>query len=442
MSHESSFRDTAEYREWTIDQLLNPEEEPQEVWLNDGLPYSDLREWIPEDSILPEIDAAFDTSRLSDIRSLSFLSYRVSLDEELYTIHDEFRHDRFDHSLVVGMVMDKILKRNKIAGREYALGMTAALTHDLATPAGGDAIKFIDPANLHEEDHWVEMLTDKSRAFLEKYSLSPEEVQGVIKNEGRLGEILDIADRLTYTMKDIQALIGGRRSPLFSQPAVDIERALVSDEQVGNLYRDILIDQESGRPYCNDPDRLAHFLTLRALMHHGLYMSPVSAGRDWVIAKFVEPFYTPNEPTPNRPLTPQLLRQWTDPQLMQFLSNQYRVSTFQDAFFYNELATWSPSSTSFSTVEEAEQEQKTMEEDPSITILDTVTRRGFSTGEDYLVKDDNGDIVTLKDAKPSKVKYLRAIAKATEGTHIFYINSSDQSKIGDLIREQRAAGRL
>lgn len=405
-----------------------------------ALPYSGLEEWVQEDSAFQEINDAFGIDRLRHIRSLSFLSYRMILGPDSdHVIHDEFRHDRYSHSLAAGLVMDKMLKRNKITGRDYLLGLTAALTHDLATPAGGDAIKSLDPESLHEETHWREMLGDEAWAFLDKHSISPEEVESVIANEGPLGEMLDIADRLTYTMQDAREL---GRGPITVEPGLDIDRVIKGHNRIGDLYADVQIDPTTGRPYCNDSERLGHFLVLRAAMHYDLYMNPITAGRDWVIARFMEPFYTTGQPTVDQPITPTLLRRWGDDDLMKFLCEKYDVSHFPSNFFYQELSSWQPSYETFKTPEEARAELSKMQENPEITILDTITKNGFKTGEQYLTKDNEGNIRPFSEVDPKITELLRIIAEETNETHIFYVDKSDRTNIGRMIREQRLAGTL
>ena len=417
---------------WQLQQrkMDKEDEGPDTHWVIQNLPFSDLSgEWLHTDSLLYQTREAFDLQRLAEIRALSFLAVRSELSMIGIFPDGNIGHNRDDHSTGVAMVTERVLTRNKRSPHEIALGTIAGMTHDMATPAGGDALKFMDPANLHEEDHWQEMLQEKSRSFLTEHEVTTEELDAVIHNEGMNGEVLDRVDRIVYTMKDVHALVREHVSILTHERYDDIRRAYHSDPSMGNIYRDIMIDPESDEVYFNDPGRLRNFLTTRALMHKTFYYNPETAGRDRLFSHFVKPFYAPDG---SRPLTPQLLRTWGDVRLMNFLADQY-APAIDGLNFYEQFAAWYPEYERFDTQEEADKVKAEINQNPNRIVMDTVTIKGFNPAIDYLVKDDSGNIVPYYEADEEGAEQLKFIVNKTKGVYLYTANISNDTPFDRLI---------
>src|SRR3989304_3866659 len=73
------------------------------------LPYSDLREWIPENNAYEEAYRTFPMVRLEDVKSLSLLSYHGPRAEEQYSL--PFTHSRGGHTSSVELVGSRIIER-------------------------------------------------------------------------------------------------------------------------------------------------------------------------------------------------------------------------------------------------------------------------------------------------------------------------------------------
>src|SRR3989344_5934663 len=169
---------------------------------HENLPFSDLNRWIPENSLIKKAADVFKIwGRLHEIRALSFLSYVGPDPEQQYFIG--YSHDRLDHSLVVAMTAGDIGRLNNLPQKDIDTLEASGLLHDIATSALGDATKSIDPDNLDEERFWQELLSENGERFIKEEGLKKESINDIIKNRGTLGQILDIADLIPYTMKDL-----------------------------------------------------------------------------------------------------------------------------------------------------------------------------------------------------------------------------------------------
>lgn len=120
-----------------------------------SLPYSDLLSRpIPEGSIYDEAEKKIKAlRRLGNIRALSFLSF-IGPQAPRDNFYIEHHHTRFDHSLVVALTTEQILRQNGVPLDQINIGIVAGLLHDIATPALGDAAKQLDPERLNEESSW------------------------------------------------------------------------------------------------------------------------------------------------------------------------------------------------------------------------------------------------------------------------------------------------
>ncbi len=218
-------------------------DEFEEGSFREFLPFSDLNRWVEENSFLDRAATALGVwGRLGQIRALSFLSYVGPSPEMQY--FTGYTHHRLDHSLVVAMVAGEIGRRNNLSQSNIKLLETAGLLHDIAIPALGDAIKSVDPENLDEEKFWHECLDDKGKKFLKDEGLDIQELDRTITNGGVPGQILDIADRLTYTMKDLYHTVDVGNKINVNPYLIEIRYPLSHHPNIGNVYKDVSVDQK------------------------------------------------------------------------------------------------------------------------------------------------------------------------------------------------------
>jgi len=395
------------------------------------LPFSDLRRWAPTDSLLTKAASSFKIwGRLGEIRALSFLSYVGPDPEQQYFIG--YSHDRLDHSLVVAMTAGDIGRLNNLPQKDIDALEVSGLSHDIATPALGDATKSIDPDNLDEEKFWQEVIGIEGNTFLAENGISNETIDGIIKNRGTLGQILDIADLITYTMKDLYNVIGDAESKIDIHPyLINLRYPLSHHPQVGNIYKDVVADQKKDIVFFVDAERLGVFLLLRALMHKHLYLDPTSQGRDLFVANLIKPLYSADG---SQPLNPKILRQMVDRELLDFLAKHYQFPRIQGEWFYRQLTNWYPKYEKCDNSQQADQKAKEISNN-GLLVLGIKRCKGFDAGLSYLTLDEKQKVVPFKEADPDMARQIRGIENDTRAVYVFYADTSRNTPIDELLRK-------
>ncbi|MCL4354256.1 HD domain-containing protein [Patescibacteria group bacterium] len=414
------------FKEWLAAVSEMEDRDDEEYFIH--LPYSDLRCWVYNDETIFQASEAFPAKRLNGVRQLSFLAY-VGPDP-LRQLCPEFHHTRFDHTLVVARVMEQILKINALGEKEVDKGVVAAILHDIATPALGDAAKAIDPQGLNEETHWQEMLDERGWQYLASIGATPEEIGDIIQNKGVLGKALDIADKVTYVLKDAHAITVSPVSPFVEDEyTADLRQELRADPKIGNIYREAKIDKEKGEVYFEDPERLRRFLKIRAILHQKLYMHPASQGRDLKFASLLKPFYSPDGNS-QKPLTPGKLRKINDEGLIRFLTSAYRTPNngLGSQQFYYDLVSWFPPYyEKFESLIKAESRIGELAEKPGITIVGVKECKGFKTATDYKVLNESGEVVRFRDYDPKSAEEIEEISRSTQGVYVYFAEDSQET---------------
>ncbi|MDO8621074.1 MAG: hypothetical protein Q7R31_02230 [Candidatus Levybacteria bacterium] len=396
------------------------------------LPYSDLSRWVPEQSTYEEAQRSTKALlRLGNIKALSFLSFIGPRDPK-DNFYIEHHHTRFDHSLVVALTTEQILRQNGASLDQINVGIVAGLFHDIATPALGDAIKQLDPKNLNEEDFWWETLDTRGKNFVRRFA-DKETLDRIIKNQGPLGEVLDIADRITYVMKDLYNVIGPiKPEEIESNPLLtSISNIISFYPKIGNIYRDVGVDQKKGKVFFNDPNMLYAFLLLRATLHREFYLHPINQGRDLFIAKLLEPLYSKDDTSK---LTPSLLRQMTDHDLLEIICGKYfpDMLVAESAFF--SLVNWLPLFEKLDTQEEAIARAKQLQRNSNVAVVGIKKCRGFDSGISYNVVGKNGRILSFSEFDPYRAKALQTLGESTKGFFVFYADVSEESPTNTLLK--------
>ncbi|OGH19590.1 MAG: hypothetical protein A2868_02690 [Candidatus Levybacteria bacterium RIFCSPHIGHO2_01_FULL_40_15b] len=399
---------------------------------HDFLPFSDISGWVPEGGIYEDVLRNTTLVRLGDIHALSFLSYVGPPPEHQYFL--DFPHDRLDHSWVVAMTGQRILERNGFSKTRVDKAVMAFLLHDVGTPALGDATMQVDPENLAEEEYWSEAaFKEGGREILEKYGTDELEIDSIIKNRGVLGQVLDIADRITYTMKDLYSIISYGQTGR-NEYTRDLYEVLDKFPDIGNVYKDVRI--EGDRVYFTNPERLKAFLLLRAHLHQKLYLNPISQGRDFLVRRLIEDAYSASG-DPVKPLNPQNLREMGDEELQRILFEWHKPQGDQAPYFLDSrgffmgIVNWHPEYRQFESEEEAIAFQEKISEDPNNIVLGVKKRSGFDPGTSYLVRDpQTGDILPLHDYDPEGSVRIEEIAESLPGIFVYYkdVSKTDERR--------------
>lgn len=395
------------------------------------LPFSDLNRWVDKDDFLFRASVEFGVwSRLKEIRALSFLSYVGPNPEIQYFIG--YDHDRLDHSLVVGMNAGEIGKLNNLPQVSINYLKASGILHDIATPALGDATKSIDPDNLDEEKFWQELLNENGESLLEEERLEKGAIDDIINNRGVLGQVLDIADRITYTMKDLHNVIGGTESKINIHPyLIELRYPLSHHPRIGNIYRDVVVDKKRDLVFFTDVERLGVFLLLRALMHKHLYIEPTSQGRDLFVVNLLRPLYSPDE---SKPLSPKKLRKLNDREALDILAKHYEFPRLQGEWLYTQLTNWNPSYEKCDDPQQADQKAKEISNN-GLLVLGIKECKGFDAGLSYLTLDENQKVGTFENVDPVMAQQIRGIENDTRAVYVFYTDVSEDTPINELLRK-------
>lgn len=405
------------------------------------LPNSDLGEWIYRDSDIFKAFEALPIWRLHRIKQLSFLTY-VGPDPSIQIL-TPFDHTRFQHTLFVAQMTEKILRRNDASEHDLKLGINSAMAHDQATPGLGDATKKIDPQGLNEEDYWFEVMEDKGWDHLKANGIAKEEMDDAIHNRGLVGKVLDIADRISYVMLDLDQIIRGENIDSIILNAresgyrAEIAEVLQKDTNIGSIFEDVAINWETQQVYFRNPDRLRKFLEIRALLNKYLYMHPVSQARDMMVVHALKPHYSTDESEISK-LTPAKLRKMSDDEVISFITQNHpdTAENISQEFgkrvdIYQAFVRWYPQHyQKFETKADLDKKRSELEK-TGFFINGVIDSKRFNTATDYLVLDDNGIIKPFKEYDPDCAGRIERIADSIQG-HILYWQKKRRRIDGDF----------
>jgi len=399
-----------------------------------SLPYSSFdREWLPDNSVYSDVFKYTNLSRLREISQLSLLS-SSGIFPGIGEFEEVFKHNRLDHSLTIARIGEEILTRNRFSERDINVGIIAFLMHDIRDPAYGDATMKTDPARLSEEDSFLSTVTDKERILFEKYGTTPGEISDIIKNEGVLGKVLDVVDRLVYTVKDLHEIVGSDyKKGSGDKLDPELREILKKYPDFGNLVKHIGVDQKTEEIYFSHPEMLETFLRVRAYLHKNLYYHPFSQGRDFLFSKLLAGAYMPGEDS-GAHLTPNVLRQMNDWELTDFMKNQYGFAQ-KEYDFKKVLTNWYPEFKRYDTKQQAEEAAELLKKNGS-SVLGVQERPSFNTCTNYLViPPGTNRAVPFYQYASQEARAIQQIAKDMPGYFVYYKNlSDDDSEIADLIR--------
>lgn len=343
------------------------------------------------DPLYFEFEKAFPLARLDRVAQLGFLAPVVFPDRGIYVVP---QFSRGSHTRQVARATELILRNNNAPDEMIKNGIVAGLLHDIATPAGGDAIKALDPVNLNEETQWQKVLDANSKAFLEKHEIDEQLMSDTIRNKGLLGQVLDVADRMAYTYTD-SFFLGNR-----------LDGAAL-------LHKDVQVDFVSENIYFSDPDKLLLVLQARAKNHVGIYLHPENRATDVKMRKLLSPYYSPEG---DKTFSPDLLRSMTDQDLFEIMGMQYGVSP-------QEIWTLVTADTEYSE-HKSKEEVDTFQKDhpfPETVVFDIEPKRKFNPGISYKVKDPNsGEIMSLAQYNPEESEKLQDLARRSEGYYVYH----------------------
>lgn len=399
-------------------------EDPEVIVL--CLPFSDVRYLVREGGICTDTIRTCALYRLGHIRQLGNLHDPTVFEEGFAAMGQRFGHTRYQHVHDVSALATLMGLNNGIEYRLLTHLRIAALIHDALTPAHGDGTKAIDPDGFDEDAFIATLLTDtRWEAFKTRHGISKSLLVNIVQHRHKLGVVLDYADRIAYVARDLDAYLS--RYAKYErvnktreyQMLLDIVKR---DPHVCSLWDTIRIDTD-GLVYCDDPEKLERFLTVRILLFRGLYYNPH--------ARFMEYFVS-------RAITSELYKRKivSHEQLLRIgdfeldgiiggvLGDPYGMG-FPNDFGEAHLKR-------FTTRDEAAAyEAELKKKGIAITLLDDVDRK-IRSGTKYRVKNIHWDIAPFKDLYPHQTAALERLCVIPSPFAVYWLENNE---ITDRVRE-------
>lgn len=389
------------------------------------LPLTGLGYVVESDKFIHRAADAFGLFRLDNVRQLGYLHQPIARRMDDGSILGErTSHTRYEHSLNVMAVMTAILSNNGADRKMMDHGRIAALTHDILTPAGGDTIKYIDPPAFDEDAHYPAILESPPvRSFMDEFELDGDLLSKTILNQGVLGQVLDLADKIAYVSRDCDTFMNISRNPVGRN---FIENALSrADQAICSLWDCVEIVGE--QVIVSDSRRLADFLRLRILLFKYMYFHPQSRVMEFALINvLVRYFYHTGQ------IAKEMLLSMTDDQLDQKLSflaegawNNYR-SFFSDLAVYDD----------FDDIGKAKRQQTELIERGEIfCVIENLTGK-IKSATHFLVRDGL-NIKPFYEACPEIHQELSSLCRVEKPIRLYLakgvkINPQLASKIKDF----------
>lgn len=365
------------------------------------------------DNFYIEALGALPIQRGMGLKKLGFLANVGQTVQRLYGM-EHFTHQVEEHLFLVARPLELVLIRLGFSDHEVMKAKGAGLVHDIAIPAGGEAVVGLDALNLGEEENWYKVIEPAGWDFLVRYGLDFDDLDPVVRNKGAIGQILDIIDRIAYTARDSLSIPNNDRPEV---PPL--------------LYKDLRITDD-GEPFFTDPDRLFDFLLARALNHYHVYLHPINRGADLMIRKLLKPLYSPDG---GRPLSPERLRHMTDYGLCSILQNYYRLPFTDPRWVQGFLVNLYPRVQSCYSPGHADAIFRAYASFSDHIVLGIEKLPGFDTGVGYKVWNRaTGGIVPFEEYAPEDAEFLESINRGTRGTYVYYYDVSGNNSTNDIVR--------
>lgn len=399
---------------------------------------------VHNDGLIHDTCNALGIFRLAHIRQLGFLHDPVMNElAEKNGIGMLFEHTRYMHSLTVMATASLMGLRCGLREHDLIHLRVAALTHDVLTPAGGDSIKFIDPEAFDEDAHYHEIFEGNSEwdAVRDRYGLDETLLAATVRGEGILGQLLDLADKMSYVAHDFDAYMKGSEKPSsehFQVPNSIMEVWKFQSESpypLCDLWNFVVI--ENGQVIVTDGKRLASFLKLRALLFRHLYYNPRARYREQILGiLIVDPLYRKGI------LTREQLLQMNDAVLYAAIDAQNKNRRFIN---------WDFSEGSFSPIIERypnlnvakERAQSLVRENPATLVMYEFFPSVSSKAIQYLVRNEQGTTSPFAMIYPEDAEEILAIESEGNNAILYILPIEEISNLispelqATLFQEQR-----
>lgn len=383
-----------------------------EATWNYTIPYTGLQVAITEDGLTEKVHRIFKLGRLQRIKQLGFLN------QPIYNCYDPARqglaqHDRWFHSLDV-MAVGTMIAHN-IALRTTKLRIpvtrTACLTHDGITSAGGDSLKLVDFAALDEDANYPGYVAGLDLSELESYGITKEALIRAIQHKGLEGQLLDIADKIAYTARDVHSCLHHIQAGAHQgRPGMGtIVQLLDRYPYVCGVWD--CVDLQRGKLVFTSASRLAAFLKVRLMMFRELYYDPSARFGEFLMSRlFGKALYKRGV------LTAERLTSMHDGQLLTVLNEEFGTGSVLDTCS-SDLARCEI----FETLEEGQAFMQRLREAGNVFAMLDDNRRAIKLATHFYVWTKAGP-QTLAEAKPEVALELEQMARERPLVHVYYLD--------------------
>jgi len=370
---------------------------------------------IPLTDFHRDIFNHFRLARLQWIRQLGYLREPIG-SSGIYNLDGVFPQNRLTHSYDVHAIANLLANQIDLSPRKTTELAVAALSHDCLTPAGGDSIKAIAPADFDEDRHYPEMLTGETWTVLARSSgLDGKSLSQTILGQKLTGRILDLADKIAYTARDVQGLLD---KLTFDSSLVNRIKELVQKGKVlAKIWQAVglVVIEGVQKMVLTDPNLLEDFLTLRALMFRNLYQNPTCRVVESFLGRGVlKHLYEKGNITREALLTmrDQELDAWLSDnvgieELTLFTATEHaRVENFQDA-------------------EASLQRQNEINRDPDLIAVFCPSQRTNNHATSKFLTRRRQRIGTYRDLFPEQASAIEALTDLPQVFHIITLCRTD-----------------
>lgn len=381
-----------------------PEEE-ESFWIPFALPYTGITYAILDDGFCSRVCRYFDLFRLQNITQLGYLKPPYP------SILGAFAsgYSRYTHSFDVMAVATLIGTNLHLSPPLMYTLRLAALTHDVCTPAGGDSVKLVAPQELDEDGHYPTFLSQQPwwEEFRREHGIDTAVLLATIRNEGLLGEVLDIADKIAYISRDMAT----SDCHLLEEPLAALKKLQQEFAPIGGLWD--MVQRNGDGIYFADTRRLVAFLKARVIMFRHLYYHPVARSGEYLLSRLIAPFMIARGHT-----SIEKLRTGTDHELLMAFASISSSHVFHNLEWYlGETETHC-----FRTMEEAEAFAETTRTAGGIVLTDD-DRRAIKTADHFRVLT-RGNIMPFTEAAPEAAAELARLAHIPYGIRVYCVKKA------------------
>lgn len=384
------------------------------------VPFTGISYVVLENGLTEKLERTTNLWRLFRIFQLAYLTDPVVSEAGLDAYARRFEHNALVHALDTEIISVLVAFNNRRALSPYQRKnlKVSGLEHDNAIPAGRDGTKAIDPVLFCEETNIAEILRGKKWDELRKSTrLSTKLIINTIRGQGVLGEILDIADKIAYLCRDLNAFLGRYC------PGADMEWGKNYQEIFNFVYGknpDVcaiwdLVIVEGENVFFSNPDRLGSFLEARALMNCNFYYNSRGRGVEITINNIVVSYlYSLGI------LTKKKLLEMDDFELDRliedFVGAPYMMGTASSI--------GDPFVEIFKTLDEAlEREAHLIKEEKLLFTAVDDSASKIKTATDYLVQLPSREKVPFCEARPEKAREIAEIVRFEKPVSLHYFRN-------------------